>query len=223
MIWTSTVCRSLPHVSVSKCVFVLAWIIHLILISKWTVWLNHVIKWHHWVLTDECEIRSTSAYSWESLVHMWTCTYIFYAAVLFTLIITSTVMSLFHHCTFQSTGLYKLNVQHKRALQMRQKGTKLRRGTSSGWRQSFAKQQPRHLWSLLLLCPFAHVHPIKSYYSSRTCTHQAKSCSSEQTQTTAQTPEAPSCSFTFTLAVFYDDVYLQILTVNERKAASMYS
>lgn len=100
-------------------------------------------------------------------------------------------MSLFHHCTFQSTGLYKLNVQHKRALQMRQKGTKLRRGTSSGWRQSFAKQQPRHLWSLLLLCPFAHVHPIKSYYSSRTCTHQAKSCSSEQTQTTAQTPEAP--------------------------------
>lgn len=64
---------------------------------------------------------------------------------------------------------------------------------------------PFYSFVLLFLCPFAHVHPIKSYYSSRTCMHQAKSCSSKQTQATAQTPEAPSCSFTFTLAVFYDE------------------
>lgn len=121
-------------------------------------------------------------------------------------------MSLFHHCTFQSTGLYKLNVQHKWALQMRQKGTKLRRGTSSGWRQLCQAAAPPSLvpFTPLSFCflSFCTCASNKKLLFLRTCTHQAKSCSSKQTQTTAQTPEAPSCSFTFTLAVFYDECLL---------------
>lgn len=132
-------------------------------------------------------------------------------------------MSLFHRCTFQSTGLYKLqkmcyisynkterNVQHKRALKNETERSETQERNIKWLKTELCQAAaPPTLvpFTPLSFCFFqpAHVHPIKSYYSSRTCTHQAKSCSSKQTQTTAQTPEAPSCSFTFTLVVFDDE------------------